>query len=73
MEIFFRGESGQKSMSSKRFLARGGQVSEGVTVVEISSIYYWMPVEDTNFTVGIVVAVGDKEETLGIQPIPSGK
>jgi len=48
-------------------------VSEGVTVVEIPSIYYWMPVEETNFSVGIVVAVGDKEEILGIQPIPSGK
>jgi len=41
--------------------------------VEIPSIYYWLPVEETNFTVGIVVAVGDKDETLGIQTIPSGK
>jgi len=48
-------------------------MSEGVTVVEIPSICYWLPVEDTNFTVGIVVAVGDKEERLGIQTIPSGK
>lgn len=48
-------------------------MSEGVTVVEIPSIFYWMPVEETHFAVGIVVAVGDKEETLGIQPIPSGK
>lgn len=70
---FISGGSGQKSISSKRFLARGGQVNEGVTVVELPSIYYWLPVEDTNFTVGIVVAVGDKDELLGIQTIPAGK
>ena len=70
---FISGGSGQESISSKRFLARGGQVNEGVTVVEISSMYYWLPVEETNFTVGIVVALGDKEETLGVQAIPSGK
>ncbi|XP_068693104.1 VWFA and cache domain-containing protein 1-like [Montipora foliosa] len=71
-ESIKNGGSGQKNISSKRFLARGGQVNEGVTVVEIPSIYYWLPVEETNFTVGIVVAVGDKDETLGIQAIPSG-
>ena len=32
-----------------------------------------MPVEETNFTVGIVVAVGDKDEMLGSQSVPSGK
>ncbi len=32
-----------------------------------------MPVEETNFTVGIVVAVGDKDENLGNQSMPSGK
>jgi len=31
-----------------------------------------MPVEKTNFTVGIVVAGGDKEEILSSQAIPSG-
>ena len=71
--VLISGGSGQKNISSKCFLARGGQVNEGVTVVEIPSIYYWLPVEKTNFTFGIVVAVGDKDETLGIQAIPSGK
>ena len=41
--------------------------------MEIPSIYYWLPVEETNFTVGIVVAVGDKDDTLGTQAFPSGK
>ena len=31
-----------------------------------------MPVEETNFTVGIVVAVGDKDEMLGSQSVPPG-
>ena len=76
MAFFFRflsGGFGQKSISSKRYLARGGQVNEGVTVVEVPSIYYWLPVEETNFTVGIVIATSDKDETLGIQAIPPGK
>ena len=67
------GGSGQKNFSSKRFLPRGGKVKEGVTVVELPSTYYWMPVEETNLTVGIVVAVGDKDETVGSQSIPPGK
>ena len=70
---FISGGSGQKNIASKRFLARGGQVKEGVTVVEVPSTYYWLPVEETNFTVGIVVADGDKDEMLGSQPVPSGK
>ena len=47
-------------------------MEEGVTVQEYSSTYYWKPVQETNFTVGIVVKVGDKDETLGSQTIPSG-
>ena len=41
--------------------------------MEVPSTYYWLPVEETNFTVGIVVAVGDKDEMLGNQAVPSGK
>ncbi|XP_078384872.1 VWFA and cache domain-containing protein 1-like [Oculina patagonica] len=66
------GRSGNKTFSSKRFLPRGGKVKEGVTVLEVPSTYHWMPVEETNFTVGIVVAVGDKDENLGSQAIPPG-
>lgn len=53
-------------------MARGGEVSEGVTVVELESTYFWRPVEDTDFTVGVVVATNDKSETLGQQSVPSG-
>ncbi len=37
------------------------------------STYHWLPVDETNFTVVIVVAVGDKDEMLGSQSVPSGK
>ncbi|KAL9960908.1 hypothetical protein ACROYT_G034416 [Oculina patagonica] len=69
-ESIKNGGSGQKNISSKRFLPRGDKVQEGVTVLEVPSTYHWMPVEETNFTVGIVVAVGDKDENLGSQSIP---
>ena len=70
--FFFRGGSGQTTFMSKRYLARGGNVYEGVTVVELNSTYFWRPVEETNFTVGIVVAADDKSEILGQQSVPSG-
>ena len=66
------GGSGQTSFKSKRYLARGGQIKEGVTVLELQSNYTWRPVDKTNFAVGIVVAEGDKEEMLSSLTIPSG-
>ncbi|XP_078384871.1 VWFA and cache domain-containing protein 1-like [Oculina patagonica] len=69
-ESIKRGGSGHKTFLSKRFLPRGGKVKEGVTVLEVPSTYHWMPVEETNFTVGIIVAVGDKDENLESQTIP---
>ena len=70
---FPSGKSGQKTFPSKRFLARGGQVEEGVTVATYRSTYSWESVQHTNFTVTIVVKDGDKDETLDTQTIPSGK
>ena len=70
---FPSGKSGQRTFPSKRFLARGGQVEEGVTVATYRSTYFWEPVQHTNFTVTIVVKDGDKDETLDTQTIPSGK
>jgi len=69
---FCRGGSGQTTFVSKRYLARGGKVYAGVTVVELNSTYYWRPVKKTNFTVAIVVAADDKSEILWKQSIPSG-
>ena len=66
------GASGSKSFTSKRYLARGGQIKEGVTVLDVPSTYYWRPVDKTNFTVGIVVADGVKDEMLASQSIPAG-
>ena len=74
--VFFgldSGGSGMKSFTSKRFLARGGKIKDGVSVLDIPSTYLWRAVDKTKFTVGIVVADGDKDETLSTQSIPSGK
>ena len=66
------GASGNKSFTSKRYLARGGQIKEGVTVLGVPSTYYWRPVDKTNFTVGIVLADSVKDEMLANQSIPAG-
>lgn len=47
-------------------------MEEGVTAVQLNSTYYWKSVRETSFTVGIVVPVGDMDETLAEQTIPSG-
>lgn len=41
-------------------------------MLELQSTYYWMPVDKTNFTVGVVVADGEKEELLSSLAVPSG-
>lgn len=41
-------------------------------MLELKSTYYWMPVDKTNFTVGVVVADGEKEELLSSLAVPSG-
>ena len=41
-------------------------------MLELQSNYTWRPVDKTNFTVGIVVAEGDKEEMLSSLTTPSG-
>ena len=70
---FDSGGSGMKSFTSKRFLARGGKIKDGVSVLDVPSTYFWRAVDKTKFTVGIVVADGDKDETLSTQSIPLGK
>ncbi|KAJ7382933.1 hypothetical protein OS493_031708 [Desmophyllum pertusum] len=68
-----RGGHGQKTFVSNQFLARGGRVEEGVTAVELNSTYHWKSVPETSFTVGIVVPVGDTDDTLAEQTIHSEK
>ncbi len=44
-------------------------MTEGVSVVELNSTYHWKSVPETNFAVGVVVPVGDTDETLAEQTI----
>ena len=48
-------------------------IKDGISVLDVPSTYFWRAVDKTKFTVGIVVADGDKDETLPTQSIPSGK
>ena len=52
---------------SKQFLARGGKVTGGVSAVELNSTYHWKFVPETSFAVGIVIPVGDTDETMAEQ------
>ncbi|XP_032221259.2 VWFA and cache domain-containing protein 1 [Nematostella vectensis] len=58
-DIIFSGIKSQTPgslfLTSSRFLARGGSIYDGVTTKAIPSMYYWKPIPDTNFTLGIVV------------------
>ncbi len=44
-------------------------MTEGVSVVELNSTYHWKSVPETSFAVGVVVPVGDTDETLAEQTI----
>ena len=41
-------------------------------MLELQSTYFWTPVRQTNFTVGIVVADDEKERMLSSLTVPSG-
>jgi len=63
------GKSGSKTFVAKRFLPRGGKQKEGVTVKAVSSTYFWTQLEDTDFSLGVVVPVArQKEELDALQP-----
>ena len=48
-------------------------MSEGVTVKQLESIYFWSPVEDTEFSIGVVIPVSYEREVLSPLRIPEGK
>ena len=56
----------------KRFLARGGHEKEGVTVKSVNSSYYWTAVQETDFSVGVVIPVVSNNERLDSLDIPAG-
>ena len=67
-----RRNSGFKTFVVKRFLARGGHEKEGVTAKSVNSSYYWTAVQETDFSVGVVIPVSFKNERLDSLQIPTG-
>ena len=63
--LFFpSGKSGSKTFVAKRFLPRGVKEKEGVTVKEVNSRYFWTPLVEIDFSVGVVVPVSHAEDQL---------
>ena len=71
--IFLREISGSKTFVAKRFLPRGGKEKEGVTVKEVNSTYFWNPLVNIDFSVGVVVPVSHADDQLKSLEIPAGK
>ena len=73
MIAYIRGMSGSKSLVAARYLPRGGNITEGVTEMYINSTYHWLPLQDTEFSLGVVIPVSVKNEVLNSLEIPVGR
>lgn len=73
MIAYFRGMDGSKSLVATRYLPRGGNITEGVTETHINSTYYWRPLQDTKFSLGVVIPASMKNEVLDNLTIPASK
>ena len=71
--LFCSGGSGLKTFNATRYLMRGGDMLEGVTVKKLPTTYYWSPVEGTEFSIAVAIPVGYQREILSALPIPKGK
>ena len=47
-------------------------MSEGVSVKQLESTYFWSPVERTEFSIGVVIPVSYESEVLRTLQIPEG-
>lgn len=74
-EVFYsmtKGLSGSKTYQATRYLLRGGDRMDGVTMRKLESTYVWSPVERTEFSVGVVTPVSYHIEVLRTLQIPEG-
>ena len=72
--LFFpSGKSGSKTFVAKRLLPRGVKEKEGVTVKEVNSRYFWTPLVEIDFSVGVVVPVSHAEDQLTSLKFPAGQ
>ncbi|XP_068714497.1 VWFA and cache domain-containing protein 1-like [Montipora foliosa] len=61
-----------KTLLSTRCLPRGSAPQEGVTVRNVNSTYYWTQLEETEFTLGVVVPVSQAKDELTPLQLPKG-
>ena len=47
-------------------------MSEGVTVKQLKSTYFWSPVGTTEFSIGVVIPVSYEREVLHTLQVPKG-
>ena len=66
------GKSGSKTFVAKRFLPRGEKEKDGVTVIEMNCTYFWAPLAEIDFSVGVVVPVSHAKDQLNSLSIPPG-
>lgn len=67
------GKSGSKTFVAKRFLPRGEKEKDGVTVIEMNCTYFWAPLAEIDFSVGVVVPVSHAKDQLNSLTIPPGR
>lgn len=68
-----REKFGSKTFVAKRFLPRGGTEIQGVTETEVNCTYFWTPLMEVDFTVGVVVPVSHSKDQLKPLQMPNGK
>ena len=73
MIAYIRGMSESKSLLATRYLPRGGNITEGVTETHINSTYHWHPLQDTEFSLGVVIPMSMKNEVLDTLKLPVGR
>ena len=56
-----------------RYLPRGGSIKEGVTVKSMESTYFWALVDDTEFSIAVVIPFSYESEVLRNLETPKGK
>ncbi|XP_022802239.1 VWFA and cache domain-containing protein 1-like [Stylophora pistillata] len=64
--------AGYKTFVAKRFLPRGGTEKEGVTMQEVNATYFWTPIEDIDFSLGVVVPVSHSKDELTSPSLSNG-
>ncbi|XP_078487608.1 VWFA and cache domain-containing protein 1-like [Ciona intestinalis] len=70
-ESMKRGESGNKTFLATRILPQGDSSKYGIREIQVMSTYSWKQIPGTQFSLCVVLAVGDTQAVLQNQQLPS--